>query len=136
MKPTHLTIAVAQMKFRAAISDNVSWLAGVIHSSARKGADAILFPECAVTGYNCDFTRISRSEIGAALRIIASEARAARCYVLMGCPTFKGRQRFNFYRWPAANTPVTLCNGRYFCAGTGRKCWLRANVSSAEVNDL
>jgi predicted amidohydrolase len=95
MTPTRLTIAVAQMKFRAAMSDNVSWITQVIHSSARKGADAILFPECAVTGYNCDFTRISRSEVAAALEIIASEARAARCYVLVGSPTFKGRKRFN-----------------------------------------
>ena len=34
------------MKFRAAVSDNVSWITEVIHSSAREGADAILFPEC------------------------------------------------------------------------------------------
>ena len=95
MKKTRLTIAVAQMKFHAAISDNVSGLTQVIHSSAKKGADAILFPECAVTGYNCDFTRISRPEIGAALGIIAGEARAARCYVLVGSPTFTGRKRFN-----------------------------------------
>ncbi len=95
MKPTRLTIAVAQMKFRAAIKDNVFWITQVIHSSARKGVNAILFPECAVTGYNCDFTGISRSEPGAALQIIASAARAARCYVLVGSPTFKGRKRFN-----------------------------------------
>lgn len=95
MKPTRLTIAVAQMKFRAAINDNVSWITQVIRSSARKGANAILFPECAVTGYNCDFTRISSSEVGTALQIIAFEARAARCYVLVGSPTFKGRKRFN-----------------------------------------
>jgi predicted amidohydrolase len=95
MKPTRLTITVAKMKFRAAISDNVSWLTQVIHSSAKKGVDPILFPECAVTGYNCDFTKISRSEVGAALQIIATEARAVRCYVLVGCPTFTGRKRFN-----------------------------------------
>jgi predicted amidohydrolase len=95
MKSTRLTIAVAQMKFRAAMSDNVSWLTQVIDSAARKGAQAILFPECAVTGYNCDFGRISRSKVGAALQAIASEARAAGCYVLVGCPTFQGRKMFN-----------------------------------------
>ena len=95
MKKTRLTIAVAQMKFHAAISDNVSGLTQVIHSSAKKGADAILFPECAVTGYNCDFARISSSEVGAALQIIGSEARAARCYVLVGSPTFTEGKRFN-----------------------------------------
>ena len=43
MKPNRLAIAVAQMNFRAAISDNVSCIAEVIHSSAKAGADAILF---------------------------------------------------------------------------------------------
>lgn len=95
MKASRLAIAVAQMKFRAAVSENVSWIIEIIHSSAKAGADAILFPECAVTGYNRDFARISRSEIGGALRTIASEARAAQRYVLVGSPTFKGRKRFN-----------------------------------------
>ena len=95
MRTSRLAIAVAQMKFRAAVSDNVFWITEVIRSSARAGADAILFPECAVTGYNCDFARISRSEIGGALRTIASEARAAQRYVLVGNPRFKGRKRFN-----------------------------------------
>ena len=95
MKTSRLAIAVAQMKFRGAIRDNVSRISEVIHSSARAGADAILFPECAVTGYNCDFARISRSEIDGALRTIASEARVAQCCVLVGSPTFKGRNRFN-----------------------------------------
>jgi hypothetical protein len=30
MKPTRLVIAAAQMKFRAAIADNVSWITEVI----------------------------------------------------------------------------------------------------------
>jgi predicted amidohydrolase len=95
MKTSRLAIAVAQMKFRAAIGDNVSWIIEIIHSSAKAGADAILFPECAVTGYNCDFATVSGSDIGAALQTIASEARAARCYVLVGSPTFTGRKRHN-----------------------------------------
>jgi predicted amidohydrolase len=83
------------MKFRASVGDNVSWMTEVIRSSARSGADAILFPECAVTGYNCDFASVTPLEIGAALQAIASAARAARCYVLVGSPTFIGRKRFN-----------------------------------------
>jgi predicted amidohydrolase len=126
MKPTGFAIAVAQMKFRAAIMDNVSWITDVIHSSARAGADAILFPECAVTGYNCDFARVSRSEIAAALQTIASEARAARRYVLVGSPTFKGRKRFNslvvfdprgreVFRYSKIH--LTARDGRFFTPG-------------------
>jgi len=95
VKPTRLIIAAAQMKFRTAIADNVSWIAEVIHSSAKAGADIILFPECAVTGYDRDFAAVSRSEVEAALRRIARTARAARCQVLVGSPTFAGRKRFN-----------------------------------------
>ena len=95
MAKTRLIVAVAQMKFRAGIDENVSWIAEVIHSSAKKGAEAVLFPECAVTGYNCDFARISPSAIDAALAKVGRHARATRCSVLVGSPTFTGRKRFN-----------------------------------------
>ena len=95
MKPKRLQVAVVQMKFRAAIRENVSWMIRVIQSSAKSGARLVLFPECAVTGYNCDFTRVTPVEIRTALREIASVARAARCHVLAGSPTFIGRKRFN-----------------------------------------
>jgi hypothetical protein len=50
MKSTRVVRAAAQMKFRAAIADDVSWMTEVIHSSAKAGADVILCPERAVTG--------------------------------------------------------------------------------------
>jgi predicted amidohydrolase len=95
MKPTRVVIAVAQMKFRTFIADNVSWIAEAIHSSAKAGAEVILFPECAVTGYNRDFAAVSRAEVEAALQKIGRAARAARCHVLVGSPTFAERKRFN-----------------------------------------
>jgi predicted amidohydrolase len=95
MKAKKLAVAVAQMKFRAAIDENVSFIVRTIGSSASAGVQAILFPECAVTGYNCDFAEVSRSEITAALQAIASQARKSRCYVLVGSPTFAGTKTFN-----------------------------------------
>ncbi|MCX6903404.1 MAG: hypothetical protein NTW03_07985 [Verrucomicrobia bacterium] len=95
MKANRLVIAVAQMKFRAAIPDNVAWITQTIHAAAKAGADAILFPECAVTGYHCDFAAVSPTEVQTALGSIASAARAARCHVLVGSPTFSKRKRFN-----------------------------------------
>ena len=38
-----------RMKFRPTIQGNVERIIELIHSTARDGADAILFPECAVT---------------------------------------------------------------------------------------
>lgn len=95
MAKRQLTVAAAQMKFRTGIAENVSRITQIIRSSARAGAEVIAFPECAVTGYNCDFGKISRAEVAAALQTIADEARASRVFVLAGSPTFAGRKRFN-----------------------------------------
>ena len=95
VKANRLVIAAAQMKFRAAMADNVAWITQTIQAAAEAGADALLFPECAVTGYNCDFAAVSPTQVETALGSIARAARAARCHVLVGSPTFRGRQRFN-----------------------------------------
>jgi predicted amidohydrolase len=95
MKAKKLAVAVAQMKFRAAIDDNVCFIVETIGSCASAGVQAILFPECAVTGYNRDFAKVSRSEVNAALQRIASHAGKSRCYVLVGSPTFTGHRTFN-----------------------------------------
>jgi predicted amidohydrolase len=95
MKPNRLRIAVAQMKFRAGIKENVEWIGDVIYACTGGQADAILFPECAITGYHCDFTQISPSEVSEALQTIASAARSARCSVLIGSPTFHRGRRYN-----------------------------------------
>jgi omega-amidase len=90
-----LTIAIAQMKFRPSIEENVAWIENVIHTSARGGADVVLFPECSVTGYNRDFSIMARSEITTALGAISTAARSAKCNVLVGSPTSSGQERFN-----------------------------------------
>jgi predicted amidohydrolase len=95
MKASSLVVAAAQMKFRASIADNVTWMTEVIQTSADRGVELILFPECAVTGYHCDFDAVSPSQIQAAFQSISSAARAAGCHVLVGSPTYSGRKRFN-----------------------------------------
>ncbi len=95
MPPSTLKLAAVQMIFRGSIDENVAWITKTINATANEGADVILFPECCVTGYNCDFTKIRPGEINAALDRIAHSARRGRCNVLVGSPTFSGRQRFN-----------------------------------------
>lgn len=128
MKANRLVIAVAQMKFRAAIPDNVAWITQTIHAAAKAGADAILFPECAVTGYHCDFAAVSPTEVKSALGSIAGAARAARCHVLVGSPTFSERKRFNsllvFNRrgqetFRYSKIHLTAGDRRYFRRGDG-----------------
>jgi N-carbamoylputrescine amidase len=95
MKKNSLVVAAAQMVFRASIQENVEWIVDAISSSAAAGADAVLFPECAITGYNRDFAAIDRDEIDRALKQVATAAGRGQCNVLVGCPTFAGRKRFN-----------------------------------------
>ena len=95
MKSTHLVVAAAQMKFCPAMADNVAWICRTVETSAKAGADVILFPECAVTGYNCDFNAIVQSEVEAALSMISRAARTASCHVLVGCPTWAKGKKFN-----------------------------------------
>lgn len=83
------------MKFRASVSENLEWIADATHRAAKNGTDAILFPECAVTGYLCDFIRVSKDTVDRAVTALGKLARSARCNLLIGCPTFRGSTRFN-----------------------------------------
>ena len=46
MKPNRLTIAAAQMKFRSALGENVSWIKQIIHSLAKAGDFLENLPHC------------------------------------------------------------------------------------------
>ena len=95
MKTKTLRIAAVQMKFRQTLRETVDVISRFISQAARRGSDAVLFPECALTGYNVDFRRFAHGEIESGLKAVADAARAHRCNVLIGSPTFEGRRRFN-----------------------------------------
>lgn len=95
MKTRHFVVAAAQKIFRPAIQENLSGLVATVESLRRQHVDAVLFPECAITGYGCDFGRIEPRRVEAALAVMASTARAARCNLLVGSPTFARGKWFN-----------------------------------------
>jgi predicted amidohydrolase len=95
MPARRLRIAAAQLKFRPSVPENVALLAQFIAQAASKGNDAVLFPECALTGYQVDFRQLSPATIEAGLNAVARLARQHRCHVLVGSPTFRRGQRFN-----------------------------------------
>src|SRR5689334_10842382 len=95
MQSTRLVVAAVQMRFRARVADNTEWICQTIQSSAEQGTDVVLFPECAVTGYNCDFTSVSKDEVESAMDTIRGAARKSRCNVLIGSPTWDGRRCLN-----------------------------------------
>ena len=83
------------MKFRSTVRENVEWIIELIHSAARDGADVILFPECAVTGYRREFKRLEPGSIQRACAEVARAARETQCDVLVGSPTFRNGKCFN-----------------------------------------
>src|SRR6266550_5972484 len=90
-----LQIAAAQLKFRRTLPENVEIIRRLIAKATRAGSDVVLFPECALTGYNVDFRKLARGEIENGLKAVSDSARAHRCHVLIGSPTFARGRRFN-----------------------------------------
>jgi len=95
MRTKILRIAAAQVRFRRTVRENVELACNLISKAARVGSDAILFPECMLTGYNLDFRQVVREEVEDGLRSIAETARKQRCNVLIGSPTFRRGKLFN-----------------------------------------
>jgi predicted amidohydrolase len=90
-----LQIAAAQLKFRRTLPENVELIRRFIAEAARFGSDVVLFPECALTGYNMDFHKLARVEIENGLKAVSDAARAHHCHVLIGSPTFARGRWFN-----------------------------------------
>lgn len=94
-KPGHLTVAAVQMTFRPTVEANLAAMVAQIGILAQRGVDAVLFPECAVTGYHVDFSQVRRTEVESALDALAAAARTHQIHVLVGSPTYTGRRCFN-----------------------------------------
>ncbi len=90
-----LQIAAAQLKFRRTLPENVELIRRLLAEAARAGSDVVLFPECALTGYSVDFHKTARGEIENGLKAVSDAARAHRCHVVIGSPTFARGHRFN-----------------------------------------
>jgi predicted amidohydrolase len=95
MKRDKIRIAAVQMKFRPGIGQNVEQIVKRIHSVARAGADAILFPECAVTGYRRDFKGLTPGPVNQGCAEVARAALEACCNVLVGSPRFRNGRWYN-----------------------------------------
>ena len=90
-----MRVAAVQMKFARTIAGNLAKIGAALDRARRRKADAVLFPECAVTGYSYDFRALRPAEVRDALRVVAALARQARANVLVGSPVFSGRKLYN-----------------------------------------
>jgi len=94
-KPKRLRVAAVQMIFAASIDDNLEKIEQAAIQAAAEDTDAVLFPECATTGYACDFGALKPAAIRRALRSVAAIAAKLRIHLLVGSPIFAGRKLYN-----------------------------------------
>lgn len=95
LEPASLRIAAVQSIFADSIDGNLKKIERAATQAAADGADAVLFPECATTGYACDFDALKPAALRPALRSIATLAARLRVNLLVGSPIFAGRSLYN-----------------------------------------
>jgi predicted amidohydrolase len=94
-KPKSLRVAAVQMIFADSIAGNLEKIELAAIQAAADGADAVLFPECATTGYACDFGALKPAALRQALRSVAAVAARLHVNLLVGSPIFAGRRLYN-----------------------------------------
>ncbi|MGD8499478.1 MAG: carbon-nitrogen hydrolase family protein [Phycisphaerales bacterium] len=91
-----IKIAVAQMACSREMGRNVGRIKRYIHQARDQGADTVVFPELAVTGFlKDDIYGANQSELQNALDEIRSEADSRNIYVIVGMPYFVDSYRRN-----------------------------------------
>ena len=83
------------MIFAESMAANLGKIERAAAAAARKGADAVLFPECATTGYAMDFGNLKPSAVDQALNAISQLAADLRVQLLVGSPVFRSGRLYN-----------------------------------------
>lgn len=92
----NLRVAVAQMKFSRSIDENLENIRDAISAAKRQRAQAILFPECATTGYGYAFDQLRPDTVRSTLFVVSLAAAESGLDVLIGSPVFgKDGRLFN-----------------------------------------
>lgn len=94
-KPATLRVAAVQMKFSPTIEGNLAAIERLAGEAKRRRADAVLLPECAVTGYAFDFLSLKRSTARDTLHQVGRIAARLELNVLVGAPVFARRNLYN-----------------------------------------
>lgn len=93
---TVLTVACVQMRWDRPLEENLTRCRAFLREAAREGADLVLLPECALSGYDIDYIGgLPRTDLEAAVDEVKTEAAKAGATVVLGTPTFDLRGRRN-----------------------------------------
>src|SRR5262245_55493465 len=86
LKQKSLRVAAVQMIFADSIAGNLEKIEHAAIQAAADGADVVLFPECATTGYAFDFGALNPAALRQALRSVAAVAARLEINLLVGSP--------------------------------------------------
>lgn len=76
--PGRLRVAAAQMVFESTVEGNLARIEAACSDAAREGADALLLPECATTGYAMESLQQPRFLAAHWRRMLAEVRRRVR----------------------------------------------------------
>jgi predicted amidohydrolase len=140
--PERLRVAAVQMIFAASSAGNLEKIERAATNAAKAGADAVLFPECATTGYAYDFGALKPAAVRHALDAVAALAARLRIHLLVGSPIFAGRRLYNalvvFDRRGRlihvyAKCQLTDADRRWFTPGNGLSLFSLDGVRSTAI---
>jgi predicted amidohydrolase len=83
------------MKFADSMDGNLGKIEHEAAQAVLAGADAVLFPECATTGYGYDFGLLRPADVRRCLTAVGEIAARLKTHLLVGSPVFAGRRLFN-----------------------------------------
>jgi len=132
-----LRVAAVQMKFCPTIDKNMVVIERSIRTAARRKADVVLFPECAITGYAYNFSSLKKQELNQALMELGSLATKYRLNILMGTPVFGGRQLYNCLVAFDRTGTITHCYAKCHLTPDDQKIFTPGNaVSLFEIDGI
>lgn len=90
-----LTVAVIQMRSTADLKDNVARIRRFIRAASERGADVVVFPECALSSYNPRELPVNDpGQIARAEQQVIDACKEAGVYAILGTPYHDGSQYY------------------------------------------
>jgi len=86
--------AVAQVKLYNNIEANLITISKYISQASKEDIDILCFPECNITGYVRDFTKVNPNKVKDTLNIIQKQVTHNSVNVIVGAPYFERKKRF------------------------------------------
>lgn len=123
-----LRVAAVQMQFAPTIDGNLAAIERLAKQAARKRADAVLLPECAVTGYAYDFQSLKSAEIHNALLALSALAARLGTNLLVGSPVFRRRKLYNCLVAFNRGGKIVYCYAKNHLTPSDEACFTPGNA--------